>query len=283
MSQSQVHSEEKIDMNAVTAGGRAGGGTSGGTNDDTTEVRLPGEAVAINPKLSALRQNRGSKEYQEGIKRLATQLKEEGGQKQPVTIRINTTDGSQSYELVAGHRRYDAAKLAGVDLVCRFEDLTDEEAMRWARRENFSREDFSPMEKARIIVAMRIDKMSTKEIALDLGVSPATVTQTEKLLNMPLDVQQAIEEGRLTPSAALELTAVKPEKREKVIEEARQVAVKETVEEAERQAERQEKKAKTTGKTKDVKSAKEAREKVEQLNSTCRRVACEYKPCCAEA
>lgn len=231
---------------------------------DSMEIRLHPSDIAINPLFSQLRTDRSSADYKAGIKRLAKQLQEEGGQKQPVTIRYNTLpastdEGRKSYELVAGHRRYDAAVMAGTDLLCKFEDLNDQDAIRWARRENFSREDFSPMEKAKIIKSMREDGMATGKIADELGVSSATVTQTEKLLDMPAAVQKDVESGKLTPSGALELGPVEEKKRDEVMK----VAEKEAAKDAEKEAAEKEKKAAKTGLARDKKKAEEASKKAE--------------------
>lgn len=198
-----------------------------GANVDTVEIRLDPGDIAINNVFAGLRSNRGGKDYLDGVALLAGTIKSQG-QKQAVLIRTNTTGGDQSYELVAGHRRYDAAKMEGLELLCRFEDLDDDAAMRAALIENFQREDFSEMDKARIILGLRVNgKMKTKAIAEYLGVSGATVTETEKLLGLPKDVQQAVEEGKLTKSAALEVAPVAAEARPEVMKKAKGLAAAE--------------------------------------------------------
>jgi len=203
--------------------------SSAATGVDTVEIRLAPEDIAVNPVFEGLRSNRQSDEYMQQVKRLSLVLKDEG-QKQPALIRSNSTGTDHSYELVFGHRRREAVRLLGGDatLLCRYEDLSDEQAMRAALTETFQNEDFTEMDKARIILGLRVNgKMKTKAIAEYLGVSTATVTETEKLLSLPHDVQARVEAGALSKSAALEVAPVKESARPEVMEKAESKAKKE--------------------------------------------------------
>jgi len=226
------------------------------TGVDTVEIRLAPEDIAVNPVFEGLRSNRQSDEYMQQVKRLSLVLKDEG-QKQPVLIRTNTTGSEQSYELVFGHRRREAVRLNGDMLVlCRYEDLDDEAAMKAALRENIQAEDFGVMDKARIIMGLRVNaKMTTKAISQYLGVSTATVTETEKLLDLPQDVKERVESGVLSKSAALEYAPVAAEARPAVMSKAEKKA---EVEKAAKVA-----KAEKKGQTAKAQKLKDAPAKVE--------------------
>lgn len=198
--------------------------------EDGVEIRLRPEDIAINKTFENLRSDRQSDLYQQEVKRLSLVLKDEG-QKQPVLIRTNTTGTEHGYELVFGHRRREAvallaAKDSEVMVLCRFEDLDDDQAMKAALRENIQAKDFSDMDKARICMGLRVAKMKTKDIAEYLGVSTATVTELERLLNLPKDVQERVETGELSKSAALEVAPVAEGKRKTVVEKAKEKAEK---------------------------------------------------------
>lgn len=225
--QRRIHAVQHTAVHDHKSNKKEEGSDMAATQHETAELRLSPSDVAINPVFAGLRSGRGEKEYIAGVASLALTMKQVG-QKQAVLIRTNTTGSSESYELVAGHRRWDAAKLEGLELLCRFEELTDDEAMRAALVENFQREDFSEMDKARIILGLRVNmKMKTKAIAEYLGVSTATVTETERLLELPKDVQQRVENGELTKTAALAVAPVTEAARPTVIKEAQVEADKE--------------------------------------------------------
>ena len=203
-------------------------GTETFETSDTVEIRLKPEDIAINSRFENLRSDRSSDEYQQEVKRLAAVLKDEK-QKQPVLIRDNSTGSEQAYELVFGHRRREAVRLlaahdADVTVLCRYEDLDDEQAMKAALRENIQAKDFSDMDKARIILGLRVAKMKTKDVAEYLGVSTATVTELERLLSLPKDVQERVESGALAKSAALEMAPVAEASRPAVMSKAQKKA-----------------------------------------------------------
>jgi ParB/RepB/Spo0J family partition protein len=118
----------------------------------------------------------------------------------PITVR---------WELVAGHRRVRAARLAGlrqVPALNRGDGMTDDEAFEVLVTENAVRLGNTPMEEARAIVEAKRRGFTGKQIGVMFGgKSPAYVSSRARLVELPEDVQQAVQAGKITASLADEL------------------------------------------------------------------------------
>lgn len=188
---------------------------------------LDPDEIAINPKFLARRENWGTKDFDKGLAILAESLKM--GQTTRVLVRANQqTDEAQkdlNFELVYGHRRHAAAKMAGIKLLCVFEDMDDDKANHENLIENFSREDHTALEKAKIIKELQdTEKFTNKQVAGYLGVSVATVTQSLKLLTAPAAVQEAVHAGTMSKSTALEIETEDPAVATAVVKKAEEAA-----------------------------------------------------------
>lgn len=135
------------------------------------------------------------------LSELAASIREKGVI-EPLVLRPGTTDG---YEIVAGERRYRAAKLAGLEeLPAIVKELTPQEALELALIENCQREDLSQLEEAEGFMQLHeLFGLSADEIAKRTGKSKATVYARMKLCNLMPDARSALADGRLTPSTAL--------------------------------------------------------------------------------
>jgi len=129
---------------------------------------------------------------------------------QPLLVRP-LPDGT--YEIVAGERRWRAAKKAGlaqVPVIVR--DLTDAEALTLALIENLQREDLNPLEEARAIATLRDTlSLSQEEIAARIGKSRSTVANALRLLQLPENILLALQMGSLTSGHARALLALPDE------------------------------------------------------------------------
>lgn len=108
------------------------------------------------------------------------------------------------YRIVAGERRYRAARMAGLHTVpCLVKNLTDEEIMEAALIENLQREDLNPIEEAAGIRAL-MDKCGyTQEMAAKrVGRSRSAVANILRLLSLPAKVQKLVKDGKLTAGHA---------------------------------------------------------------------------------
>ena len=136
---------------------------------------------------------------------LAASIKEHGVV-QPLLIRKI----GDSWEIVAGERRWRAARLAGLNEVpVREMELSDSQVMELALVENLQREDLSSMEIAQGIQEL-ITKLSLthEEAAKKIGISRVSVTNKLRLLQLPEDVIYMLESGDLTEGHARALLAL---------------------------------------------------------------------------
>ena len=115
---------------------------------------------------------------------------------QPIVVRAV---GDNKYEIVAGERRWRAAKLANLSEVpILIKDIPDESALAMALIENIQREDLNSIEEAKGIQRLIDEFGMTHESASHiLGKSRTTVTNLLRLLNLSEHVQKALLEGKI--------------------------------------------------------------------------------------
>ena len=122
---------------------------------------------------------------------------EKNGVLQPLLVRP-MSDGS--YRLIAGERRWRAARMAGLhEVPVTIREMTDEEAGVFALIENLQREDLNPVEEARGIKSLIDAYGFTQEEAADrIGKSRTAVTNTIRLLKLPEPLLQLLAEEKLS-------------------------------------------------------------------------------------
>ena len=132
---------------------------------------------------------------EEAIRDLSHSI-ETHGVLQPILVRPSVN----GYEIVAGERRWRAARLAGLrDVPCLVRDFSDEENMLIALIENIQREDLNPVEEAKGMRRMAESYgLTQEEIAKSLGKSRPYVANALRLLKLPSDVITLLEEGALS-------------------------------------------------------------------------------------
>ena len=106
---------------------------------------------------------------------------------QPITIRPL---GDAKFEVIAGHRRYEAAKELGLEFIpCFVQDVSEAEAIQIRIIENLMREDLSALDYAMDLkVALDITKLNQTKLAEQLGTSNAALSKSLKLLKLPEDI-----------------------------------------------------------------------------------------------
>jgi ParB family chromosome partitioning protein len=119
---------------------------------------------------------------------------------QPLLVRRR----GEGYELVAGERRWRAAKLAGVSRVpVVIKDVPDESLLEIALIENIQREDLNPIEEAQAYKKLIENVGLTQEaLASRVGRDRSYITNYLRLLRLPDDVQQLVKDGRLSTGHA---------------------------------------------------------------------------------
>lgn len=125
---------------------------------------------------------------------------------QPVIAR----PAAGGYEIVAGERRWRAAKAAGLTRVpAVIKEVTDREMLELALVENLRREDLSPIERAAAYHRLINEFQMTQEQVADIvGGSRPAVANTIRLLELPSEVQASISQGRLSEGHGRALLAV---------------------------------------------------------------------------
>jgi ParB family chromosome partitioning protein len=163
--------------------------TEGGEGASEELRELPVESISPNPA-----QPRRSFD-EDSLQALARSLAERGVL-QPVLVRPRP-DGS--FELVAGERRWRAARIAGLKTVpALVRERDDALSLELALIENMAREDLSPIEEARACAALVEELgLTREEVGLRVGRSRVAVSNLIRLLDLPDEVIDALQEGRL--------------------------------------------------------------------------------------
>jgi ParB family chromosome partitioning protein len=132
----------------------------------------------------------------EALQALADSVKERGVL-QPVLVRPRP---GGSYELVAGERRWRAARIAGLESVpALVRDRDDAEALEAALIENMAREDLNPIEAARAVAGLVEELGLTREaVGRRVGRSRVAVSNLLRLLDLPDEALALVEDGSLT-------------------------------------------------------------------------------------
>ncbi len=169
-----------------------------GGRDEIEEVPLP--LVSPNP----FQPRRAFDETE--LTDLANSVKAKGIL-QPILVRRL---GDGGYELIAGERRWRAAKLAGLKKIPAIvRPATDAEAMEMALIENLQRKDLNPMEAARAYQRLMKEFGLTQEVvARTLGKERPSIANTVRLLSLQLEVQGWVENDQLSLGHAKVLLAV---------------------------------------------------------------------------
>lgn len=175
------------------------GGSASSASNAASETKLPIEDIVPNPNQPRIHFNETElRELSESI--------QEHGVLQPLLVRKH----GNGYEIIAGERRYQASKLAGLEeLPVIIKDVDDEQMLALALIENLQRSDLNPVEEAKGYRQL-IDASGMTQEALSKAVSKSrsAITNSLRLLDLPEVVQQMIFEGKLTAGHARAILAV---------------------------------------------------------------------------
>ncbi len=132
---------------------------------------------------------------------------------QPLVVSHRSGGG---YELIAGERRLEAAKLAGlhrVPVVAR--QATEQNKAEWALIENIQRHNLNPIEEAQAYERMQDEfQLTQEEIAKKVGKSRSAVANILRLLNLPRKIQEALVDGKITEGHARTILSLSDEKKQ---------------------------------------------------------------------
>ncbi len=157
----------------------------------------------------------------EALEELAASIRAQGVM-QPVVVRPL---GPQSFELIAGERRWRASQMAGLDSIpAVVRDVADEDAIAMALIENIQRENLNPMEEAFALQRLQKEfELTQAGVADAVGKSRVTVTNLLRLISLEAEVRRMLEHGDLEMGHARALLGLQGEAQ---IDAARQVAAK---------------------------------------------------------
>ncbi|MGB2426983.1 MAG: ParB/RepB/Spo0J family partition protein [Alteromonas sp.] len=142
----------------------------------------------------------------EALEDLASSIRSQGVI-QPVVVRQLA---QETFEIIAGERRWRAAQLAGLDVIpCLVKDVPDESAVAIALIENIQREDLNAMEEAQALDRLMVEfSLTHQEVAEAVGKSRTTVTNLLRLNNLNNDVKKLVEYGDIEMGHARALLAL---------------------------------------------------------------------------
>lgn len=189
------------------------GGLGKGLDAIFAENDTEGEHTAVLLKTSELEPNRKQPRRafnEQALSELADSIAKHGVL-QPLLVRPLMSGG---YQIVAGERRWRAARMAGVDEVpAVVKDLTDEQVMELALIENLQREDLNPLEEAQGYRSlMNSYGMTQDDVAGIVGKSRPAVANALRLLNLPEKFQKMVESGSISAGHARTLLSFPDEK-----------------------------------------------------------------------
>ena len=147
----------------------------------------------------------------EALEQLADSIREAG-----VISPILVVENGMRYRIVAGERRYRAARLAGLETVpCIVRSMTSEQQMEAALIENLQRQDLNPIEEAAAIRSLMQECGYTQEqAARKLGKSRPAIANALRLLNLPKAVTDLVVTGDLSAGHARVLAGLDSEARQ---------------------------------------------------------------------
>lgn len=187
------------------SGAQLGNGTPGGVGNGPA-VEVPLAKIVPNP-------NQPRRDFdEEKLAELADSIKK-NGLIQPIVVRKHGI----GYEIIAGERRYQASKRAGLERVpVIVKDVDDAEMYRLALIENIQRDDLNPIEEAKgykTLIAMNGVK-SLGDLSELVSKSRSSISNIIRLLKLPEEVQDMVSDGRLTYATARAILAIDGEERQ---------------------------------------------------------------------
>ena len=167
-----------------------------------------GDAV-VELKINDISPNEGQprKNFDDtSLQELAASISE-SGVIQPIIVQKK----NGGYRIVAGERRWRAARIAGLSVIPAIvRDLSDRETMEQALIENIQREDLNPIEEASAMQnLLRTHKLTQEELAKKLGKPRATIANTIRILNLDESLQDFVSRGDLSEGHAKVILGLK--------------------------------------------------------------------------
>ncbi len=175
-------------------------------SESTTEVGRRTDESTVSIDLLVPNPDQPRREFKkEALDELSDSIRQ-NGIIQPILVR---KQGKQ-YEIIAGERRYQAAKLAGLEKIpVVVRDISDEDVFKIALIENLQRSDLNPIEEAAGFKKLLEQKdITQKELGELLSKSRSAITNALRLLDLPEAIQYMVVEGLISAGHARAILAV---------------------------------------------------------------------------
>ncbi|MHB1335830.1 MAG: ParB/RepB/Spo0J family partition protein [Candidatus Humimicrobiaceae bacterium] len=146
---------------------------------------------------------------EESLGELADSIRE-FGVIQPIIVR--KLNGEEKYEIIAGERRLRASRQIGLTSIPAIinTNIDDTSSLAMALIENIHRENLSPIEQAHTYKQLLDEfNITHEDLSKRVGKSRATITNSIRILNLPVSVQKLIDEGKVTTGHAKVLVSLK--------------------------------------------------------------------------
>ncbi len=185
-----------------------------GGSTSIVEAATPGTTSTVPmTQLQAGRYQPRTRMDEGALNELAASIKEQGVM-QPILIRpVGQKNGAESYEIIAGERRFRAAQLAGLtDMPALIKDVDDQTAAAMALIENIQREDLNPLEEAQALQRL-IDEfdLTHAQAAEAVGRSRAAVSNLLRLLELPDEIRVLVQSRAIEMGHARALLSLGPQ------------------------------------------------------------------------
>lgn len=186
-------------MNKRGLGRGLGALLSATPTDEDLLIEVPVSQIDVNPNQP--RKSFNSKTLEELVASIRT-----SGVIQPVLVRRH----GGAYQLIAGERRWRAARLAGLERIPAIvREATDAQSLELALVENLLREDLNPMEAAEAYQKLLAQfGWTQEELAHRIGKDRTSIANSLRLLRLPEEIQADLRAGRLTMGHARALLAL---------------------------------------------------------------------------
>ncbi len=163
-------------------------------HDDSSQIiEIPSDEIFPNP-------SQPRKTFDENsLAELADSIKAHG-LISPILVRRTNT----RYEIIAGERRYQACKLAGIrNIPSIVKDISDSDAFKISLVENLQREDLNPMEESEAFYTLKEQfHLTHQDIAEAVQKDRSTITNSLRLMNLPEEVKKSLREGLISTGHA---------------------------------------------------------------------------------
>lgn len=194
----------------------------------SASIKPESSTEALRVPIAQLRPNRFQPRQrfnEESLKELSDSIREQGLIQPLIVTAVESSEESQKgekvYELIAGERRWRAARMAGLTSVpILVKQVTEKERFQLSLIENIQREDLNPIEEARAYKRLMEEFSLTQEsLAQTVGKGRAVIANTLRLLNLPQFLQDAVSDGTISAGHARNLVSISDEQLQKEVAE----------------------------------------------------------------